>query len=384
MRAGWMAAAMLVACGGGEGGALDAKRCADSVLPVAWSRDLERGDTAVAFDADGSLVLSVAGAAGEGEATCAQLVRFTADGTELWRHDYDPSPLPDDSYRPCPFAWKALALDADGAIVTLGYIDRYPTAGDDVIVRKHDRDGNALWTYFNRGGLAGLMAEDIDVGPDGEIVAVGEVSGAPWAVGLAADGSLRWSWSGTGQRSTDVEVDADGNAFVGIATGEEATPYRIARLDPAGSETPVSELTRTVSLAMTPDGSLVFVLPSTVPRLRKIDASGTIVWDQVLRLSPVDEDCHQVVGAVGASDIEIGPDGSIHAALPGTVDHVEDPEFPETEYMIVLARFSSDGELLSRHTSEMYGLEDLAVAPDGDIALSTEAQLIVVPPLDGG
>ena len=373
--------------GGDAGGTPDAREWADAApdagceptpaLPIAWSENFSQQGNRVAIDGDGSLVVAVV----NDPLRCARLFRLASDGAEIWRHPYDPSPVPAENYKPCPSWWSAIALDPYGAIVTVSHDVRYPdtTGPTDILVRKHDRDGNALWTYYNQNAPDGFegwdSAADVDVGRDGAVVAAGTHASRPWVGRFTPDGTAEWIRSSTGEAATQVEAAAGGITYAGITTGEIDGPrYRIARFDPDGSETTIAQLTnipwgpRGVPLAATPDGGLVFVLQRTPPVLRKVDATGAVVWDQ-----PMDVTAHYV----GCQEIDlrrnlaiaVEPDGSIVAL------------FGLAATGLVLARFSDQGELLSLHLHGEF-FEHLAVGTGGVTALVDRRELIVTPPLE--
>ena len=288
---------------------------------------------------------------------------------------YDPSPVPAENYKPCPSRWSALALDTDGAIVTVGDDVRFPDAGGptDILLRKHDPDGGALWTYYNQNAPDGFegsdAASDIDVTPDGAIVAVGSHASRPWVGRFAPGGDAEWIRISTGEGATEVEASSDGISYVGIMTGEIDGPrFRIARFDSDGSETTIARVSlihpRGVHMAATPDGGLVYVLRGATPLLRKIDASGAAVWDRLMDFAARDDEC-SVIDVRKALATAVGPDGSIYVELEGK-----------------LARYSADGDFLSVHLHDVYAAHALAVGPDGAIALADRRHVIMSAPLD--
>ena len=386
------------ACGGGGGGGdpdggarADSgpdPSCDESELPVAWSTSLESPKNPISFDTDGSLLIAVSRMGGE-PWYCAGLARLAGDGDEVWRHPYDPSPPPAENYAPCPSWWNGIALASNGAIVTIGDdVTGDPEGATDVVLRKHDGNGDQLWTYYNQNAPDGLegsdRAADVAVDPDGFVVAAGTVASRAWVGRFAPNGDPDWIWSGStsGEDAVDVEGAADGTAFVGIATGPEATPYRIARFDPAGTETTIAEMSRQATLNITPDGGLLFVAGATEPLLRKIDASGEVVWEQPLAIQIEDEHCHSDRGS--PASIAIDPEGSIYLTLSGRYENTDDPEFPSTEEFTALARFSPEGELLSTHLLEVNDPGVLEIGPGGEIAMIVGERLVVAAPLDGG
>jgi hypothetical protein len=338
----------------------------------------------VTFDADGSLLVAVRDS-GDAPGYCAEIARFDPAGIELWRHPYDPSPPPAENYGPCPGWWKAITVAPNGAIVTIGDdVTGTPPGATDIILRKHGADGDATWTYYNQNEPDGLEGADVAaavaVDPDGFIVAAGTVGSRPWVGRFAPNGSPDWIRSPAGERATDVVVAEDGTAFVGVVTGQDATPYRIARFDTDGTETTIQQLSEEVRLAIAPDGDLVFVAAS---ELHKVDSSGAIVWERPLTVPAMDAFCRYVdVGHIAAA-IASGLDGSIYLLMSGEID-TSIPDFPSFIDLTVLARFTSEGEHLSTHLHEYTERDALAVGPDGEIALIFGDRLLVAEALDGG
>jgi hypothetical protein len=387
----WFAAVCLLCCLGAACGEDDGRPAGDGVsdageegdagsdpgceptpeFPIAWTRQLPRTANAIAFDRDGSIVVSLH----EEPSSCVRLMRLAADGTEIWRHRYDPSPVPAENYKPCPNSWDALALAADGAIVTVSDEVHLPDAAGptDILLRKHDPEGSAIWTYYNQNAPDGFegrdAAGDVAVASDGVIVAAGEHASRPWVARFAPDGTNEWIRLSTGTGAKEVESSVGGGFYVGITTGETEGPeLRIARFDPDGSETTIGgvpQISRDSNvLAATSDGGLVFLLDRGVePRLRKIDTSGDIVWERLLDFTVRDSECG-VIPSYTYRTIAIGPDGSIYLSFNGFV-----------------ARVSAEGEYLSSH---FYGhlIETLAVGPDGSLAFIDRRDLVVTHPLD--
>src|SRR4029079_8739538 len=109
-----------------------------------------------------------------------------------------------------------------------------------------------------------------------------------------------------------------GIAYAGIMTGDFDVPFRIARFDPGGEETTIHELERIHArgedLAGTPDGGVGFVIRGTTPTLRKIDATGAVVWERLMDFSVYDDECRRI-SRVKALGIAVEPARTIHVVL---------------------------------------------------------------------
>jgi hypothetical protein len=393
---------LVAACGGGSeagsgadaGSSLECGRIADLpfVLPIRGETELDSSHQ-VTFDRDGSLVVSFAGTSADNPVyRCAQLARLAPDGSELWRHDYDPFTVPVDEYRGCPGSWTAIALGGDGSIATIGALEHDDRAQSRaIVVRKHDGEGNALWTDLelsDPSGDTGAVAGDVASDVNGAVVAVGSVWPTPWVRRLSASGAVRWTWTGSDMdAAAAVEVDQDGNAVVGIYTHQEGPvlPYRLTGFDRAGRQTPIHELEllasmviRKDTLAITSEGASIIAAGT----LRKIARTGEIMWEQAIDDLDLEDrsGCSIEVGGSPMA-MAIGPDGSIYLALPAEIEHRLDPEFPSSKELTVLARYSAEGELLSEHVHETARVDHLAVGPNGEIAISIGSLLLVAPPL---
>jgi len=92
--------------------------------------------------------------------------KYDADGNELWTSTYNAPQDGSDSAH-------GVAVDGDDAIVVAGSIFR-GAQSDNVWVRKHDADGNELWTStYNSDGFGSDGANAVAVDPDGNVAAAG-------------------------------------------------------------------------------------------------------------------------------------------------------------------------------------------------------------------
>jgi len=92
--------------------------------------------------------------------------KYDPDGNELWTSTYDAPQHGGD-------AAHGVAVDGDDAIVVGGSIFR-GVQSDNVWVRKHDPDGNELWTStYNSDGFGSDVVNAVAVDPDGNVAAGG-------------------------------------------------------------------------------------------------------------------------------------------------------------------------------------------------------------------
>ncbi len=120
----------------------------------------------------------------------ARVVKVSGDGAELWRAQRH-TPLGDGVY--------AVAPTADGGVIAAGYqltSDRVERHNWDALLIRYDADGNQLWRRIF-GGSRRDEFKGVAVLPDGSIVAAGYTGSqpgveewAPWILRLNSQGQL--------------------------------------------------------------------------------------------------------------------------------------------------------------------------------------------------
>ncbi len=145
-------------------------------------------------------------------------------------------------------AAQGVAVDGMGNIVVAGWIVEI-VALPDVWVRKYAPDGTVLWTQTLDVSMGFAdRAFGVDVGPDDTIALVGSSDVAVnmrdiWLAKLDADGNTLWQQNVDGPSGKDdvghgVAVDSTGNVwatgFVRVGAGDDDT--WVAKYDPAGNQ----------------------------------------------------------------------------------------------------------------------------------------------------
>ncbi len=143
--------------------------------------------------------------------------------------------------------WHAsLAVDSQGRAIVGG---RVPSGSGDLAVTAYTPAGAVAWQATHAGTAGGAdTADDVEIAPNGEIVAVGTLdpglTAKPVLLRLAADGTVLQALEivavpelviGT---AVDVEVDAHGRIFVaanGVSFGSPVPALALFAFDPQGA-----------------------------------------------------------------------------------------------------------------------------------------------------
>jgi uncharacterized delta-60 repeat protein len=158
-----------------------------------------------------------------------------------------------------------LALQSDGKIVVVGWVERGRAGDSDMAVVRLDTNGSPDHTFsgdgktvvvFDLGGRYADTASSVAIQPDGKILVAGGAEAAPdydvdFAVArLNADGTLDASFDGDGKAivafdeggdnydyASDLLLQADGKIVLagGVRTASLAADYGVARLLPSGA-----------------------------------------------------------------------------------------------------------------------------------------------------
>lgn len=186
------------------------------------------------------------------------MVRYSTDGTLMWRNDI-------------PTGWRPgvarlLADSAGNTYVAMNWIGD----GQDIQLRKFNASGGLMWSQLiSTGFFANEYASSLALSPDGsDVVLTGSVSGgAAWITALydTATGARKWLVDAPEGTSTgDVVMDATRvyvtgrgnvgiNGFLTVIAYDRATGARLWRTD---SNPPTGSASGS-RIALAPDGSLV-------------------------------------------------------------------------------------------------------------------------------
>ena len=208
------------------------------------------------------------------------LRKYDSDGNELWARQSGSQVLD---------MANGIAIDGSGNVYVAGQLGGIPGRGGmgeaDAYLRKHDSDGNELWTR-QFGSQSGPSANGVAVGGEGNVYLVGFISGAlPGQTHLGSsdayvrkyDGNGNEVWTRQfGSRGVDlahgVVVDGAGNLYVSGTT----------RLSLPGQS----------NMEPVAGGSDVFI--------RKYDSDGNEVWTNQLGTQKGDSVAGVVVDGAGS------------------------------------------------------------------------------------
>jgi len=161
----------------------------------------------------------------------AYLRKYDSDGNELWTRQFGtPRVLVED-------LTSDVAVDGAGNVYVVGFTSG-PLPGqanlgeDDVYLRKYDSDGNELWARQS-GSQTLDMANGVAIDGTGNVYVVGQLGGIPGRRGMGeadaylrkhdSDGNELWTrqfGSQSGPSANGVAVDGAGNVYVvGSASG---------------------------------------------------------------------------------------------------------------------------------------------------------------------
>ncbi|MEE8558646.1 MAG: PQQ-binding-like beta-propeller repeat protein [Myxococcota bacterium] len=161
-----------------------------------------------------------------------------ADGSTLWRLDLDGGASDEDR-------GTALAVNGGGRLFVGGRLVAFGTGPDLAVIGLNTSTGSVLWTYRLNGSANDFdELKDLTLGPDGEPVAVGFVTGTKtirdWAVVRLdqATGAERWRHEVNGVANLDDEGTAiakgpGGEIFVAGRLWREVPSGPIVKKDPS-------------------------------------------------------------------------------------------------------------------------------------------------------
>ena len=164
-------------------------------------------------------------------------------------------------------ACTGVAVDADGAIVAIGRESIGPSNWD-IVVRKHDADGDLLWSRSHGDPFGGPdLGMDVAIADDGDIVVLGRVREAQglqrtWIRRYDASGDEQWTYrSGTDGSPNwyggGIAVDPAGDLLV---SGSDGSGLIATKLDPAAAPIWRAELSNNGfahAVASPPSGDVV-------------------------------------------------------------------------------------------------------------------------------
>ncbi|HET9915086.1 MAG TPA: PKD domain-containing protein [Anaerolineales bacterium] len=295
-----------------------------------------------------------------GRPIASTMVRYTSDGTLLWRVDFSSGFFP---------TVARLLVDASGNAYVSG-----SAVGNGLFVQKYSPSGALLWSQGDSTGNGFAIASSLALSPDGADVAVtGSVSGgAIWitAVYNATTGVRRWQVTAAeGTFARDVVVDATRvyvtgqgvtdpgtpamKYFLTVVAYDRATGARLWRTDkkPADAYDGAG-----LWMAMAPDGSLVVTGQTNRGFLDwytvAFETSGAVRWEAVRD------------GGLNTDEIPAG----VLVMADGTtvVTGRGGPNLPGGYWPGVTAGYSSNGTLLWEGFSKLPTVWATAL-PNGDV-----------------
>jgi len=375
-------------------------------LPVDREFEITGAERRLVFDAAGDLVLDALARVDADAMDCPALIkRSGTDGTTLWKRPYRGRQQPEGDYADCPERWREIALDGNDDIVAIGSIELIADGQpgpQTMMVRRFDRDGYLVWTWYHQDGEEPPhdRADDVATDPGGGVFAGGQLGDAPHVASLAADGSVRWIWSDpSAPPLTRVAVEGDpfGNAIVATDGGTDA-PDQLLAIDPAGEARLLAEIPGGIAshgvrgpvgaLAVDLDGAALIV-GRDPPRLSKVGPDGTHLWDVDLANDfAVDETGCEVSAFPYSVALTTAPDRSVFLAFYAVIDIEHQPDGDEIPPLnpnfIGLAHISSEGQLVSVQYDEgpQGHADDVAVAADGTVAILIDfpPRIALIPP----
>ena len=164
----------------------------------------------------------------------AYVRKFDSDGNELWTRQFG---TPRQTGAQGEDQASDVAVDGAGNVYVVGFtFDSLPGQAnlgeDDVYLRKYDSNGNKLWARQS-GSQVLDMANGVAIDGGGNVYVVGQLGGVPGRTGLEegdaylrkhdGDGNELWTrqfGSQSGPSASGVSVDGEGNVYVvGSASG---------------------------------------------------------------------------------------------------------------------------------------------------------------------
>ncbi len=325
-----------------------------------WTRlwDAGHGDWAaagfVAIAPDGSVY--VAGTTGGTDQDLA-LIRYDAEGNELWVKTYDGPGSGDD-----------VPTDIELTNEGVSIVGTSPgLEGPQTVLLDFDADGAIIGEKRTIGpAMAGFLRPQLAIGVDGRrVIATDDDTGAGVVEAYAPDGTLIFQTSyvfGGFSGMSALELDEDLNAV--FVTVEGFSVYIVRKLDPLGEELwSHTEMSGTglvlgdAYIALAPDGEVVIAGSPEIPcvtvkaRVWRHAADGEVQWARNLP----EEDCEFGI-AVG---LAAGSDGDVYLAASGAIP---------TSF---ITRLDGDGDITWNRTlggdGLSIGLRDIALGPAGDV-----------------
>jgi uncharacterized delta-60 repeat protein len=191
---------------------------------IQWTRTAAGTDgqddegRGIAADADGNVLVVGYVWAGEPGQRDVWVRKYDPDGDELWTRTHDGPQATNDE-------GNGIATDAAGNVIAVGF-QSVPDVGRDIWVRKYDPDGGELWTSTYDAPQNGYdAAHGVAVSLSGEIVVGGSIFRGPqsdnvWVRKHDPDGNELWTSTynsdGFGSDGANaVAVDPAGNVAAG-------------------------------------------------------------------------------------------------------------------------------------------------------------------------
>ncbi len=220
------------------------------------------------------------------------VIKYAADGSQLWAAIPYDGPGNGNDYP------SRVRIAPNGDVVICGTVAG--TVDDDFFVQKlSGSDGSVLWTVLHDSGNGPDGCNDLAIGADGSIYAVGLVTGAngdeDWYVErYGADGTPVWG---------GITVDGDGHGY------DEAVAVRV---DTLRNEIVIAGNTTSTT------GSIDF-------HLRRLAADGSLVWSQTLDRD-VTDDFVAGMAMDAAGDVYLAGDAADTANVSDILAVAYDPE----------------------------------------------------------
>jgi PKD repeat protein len=314
--------------------------------------------TWVAAAPNGDIVATGHNLDSHGRPITATMVRYTTDGTFLWRVDFS-APF-------FPTVGRLVVDSAGNAYVT------WSATGSGIFVQKYSPTGALEWSQQDLTGSGYGIATSLALSPDGaDVVATGNVpGGATWITAAydTATGVRRWHVAaGEGTALRDVVTDVSRvyvtglgavsggtpSYFLTVVAYDRATGARLWRTDKRPADSTGAAGLR---IAMAPDGSLV----ATGQAIRgfldwytvSLETSGTVRWEAVrdggLNTNEVPQ---SVLVLMDGTTVVTGPGG---------------PNLPGGYIQGVTAGYNPSGQLMWEAYSKMATVWATGL-PNGDV-----------------
>jgi hypothetical protein len=310
---------------------------------------------------DGAQNVYVAGEAAFATEFSADIIilKYDSQGVLLWDRNHNGSSNNDDEA-------LDIGLDADTNVYVTG-VSRSTGQGDDMVTVKYDKGGTHQWTKTLNGlSNSDDRAEDLCVGPTGNIYVVGTTQNAPsdkdvTTIKYLPNGDTAWVRHFAGFPGSEycggwgVTADDIGNVFVvgyiGISLFA-SRDFLIIKYNSQGDtvwtqtyDGPAGDRDEAVYVELDETGNVVVVGPSkgsTNPTgwmdylTLKCNPNGDTLWSRRYNSTTSAESANDI-----PYDLAVDTGGNIYVS--GTSDH---DTFASTEDDILVVKYSPDGDQL--------------------------------------